>query len=89
MVETSEFPAMMARMLRAWVRRVAVADTYDLREMAEVLGRNAAPVWDAVLMNRETQDSPWSWSDVGDSLGITRQAAQQQASRHASARSRD
>jgi hypothetical protein len=85
MTETSEFPDMMARMLRAWTRRVAAADTYDLREMADVLGRNADPVWEAVRINRETQDPPWSWSDIGAALGIKRQAAQQNAQRHAKA----
>lgn len=83
MTETSEFPDMMGRMLRAWTRRVAEADTYDLREMADVIGHNAVALWDAVLRNRETQDPPWSWAEIGDALGIKRQAAQQKAQRHA------
>jgi hypothetical protein len=81
MTETSDFPGLMGRMLRAWVKRVAAADPYDLREMADVLGRNASPVWDAVVLNRDTEPSPWSWGDIGDALGITRQAAHQQAQR--------
>lgn len=84
MTETSDFPAFIGRMLRAWTRRVAAADTYDLREMADVLGRNASPVWEAVRLNRDTQPTPWSWAEIGDALGITRQAAQQAVSRHES-----
>lgn len=88
MTETSEWPGMMGRMLAAWTRRVAEADTYDLREMADVIGRNSDPVWDAVLANRETQDPSWSWAEIGDALKISKQAAQQAAQRRAAARER-
>lgn len=80
MTETSEFPEMMGRLLGAWARRVAEADTYDLREMVEVLGIGAAPVKRAVALNRE-QERAWSWGEIGDALGITRQAAQQRFGR--------
>jgi hypothetical protein len=76
MTETGDFPAMMCRMLAAWAQRVAAADTYDLREMVDVLGIGSPAVASTVRMNREAA-GPWSWGEIGDALGITRQAAQQ------------
>lgn len=75
-VETSEFPAFMRRLLRAWSRRVGEADTYDLAELVAFRDELDAAIEDAIYAGREGL-SPWSWTDIADAVGISRQAARQ------------
>jgi ABC-type Na+ transport system ATPase subunit NatA len=76
-VETPEFAAMMARMARAWSRRVAQADTYDLAEMIEFGRTFEDAIAAAIRGGREVQPEAFSWSAIGEAAGISRQAAQQ------------
>lgn len=68
---------MMGRVARAWGRRVAAGDTYDLAELVEFRRTLDGVITQAVVAARATQPEAWSWSGIGDALGISRQAAQQ------------
>jgi len=76
-VETPEFAAMMGRMARAWSRRVAAADTYDLAEMIEFGRTFDDAVAAAIRSARCVQPEAFSWTAIGEAAGISRQAAQQ------------
>ena len=74
-VENSQFDAFVRRILRAYARRVAAGDVEALATLAAlasevdavcrlaVAGLRRAPYW-------------YSWQEIADRLGITRQAAQ-------------
>jgi hypothetical protein len=75
--ETSEFPALFRRLMRAYVRRItAEGDLGDLGEFAELLEEAEGHLIDIVAVLRH---EPWSysWAEIGDTLGISRQAVQQ------------
>jgi hypothetical protein len=72
--ETTEFAAMLGRMITAYGRRVGDADPEDLAEMLELHRRFEAIVGDAVRSQRERHGR--SWADIGAAAGTTRQAAQ-------------
>lgn len=73
--DTTEYAAMMGRMLRAYARRVADADPEDLATMLEVYAQFGAAIQDAVTQQRALHGT--SWAEIGRGAGITRQAAQQ------------
>lgn len=73
--DTTEYAAMMARMLRAYSRRVGDADPEDLATMLEVYNQFGAAIQDAVTAQRARHGT--SWAEIGRGAGITRQAAQQ------------
>ncbi len=85
MTETQEFPAFMSRLLDSWARRVGEGDTYDLRELVDWRADVDAAIADAVAIGRD-DGAGWSWAEIGDALGISRQAAQQRWSDWASNR---
>ena len=74
-VENREFDAFARRILRAYARRVAAGDVEALAALAEL-----SSVVDAVtrLAVAGLRHSPYSysWSEIADRLGTTRQAAQ-------------
>ena len=72
--ETTEFAAMLGRMITAYGRRVGDADPEDLSEMLELHRRFEQIVGDAVRQQRERHGR--SWADIGAAAGTTRQAAQ-------------
>jgi len=67
---------MMTRMIRAWGRRVGEADTYDLAELV-AFQREVDEAIGAAIATARARATPWSWAEIGDALGISRQAAQQ------------
>lgn len=86
-VETSDYLAMMRRLLRAAARRVGDADEIELAELVELREHLEAAITEAVLIQR----GRWgrSWADIGRGLGITRQAAQQHYGGNASTTGRN
>jgi hypothetical protein len=79
--ETAEFGEMVRRMVKAYRRRVAgdqaagiVADIDQLANLAGLAADVDAAITEAVAGCRA---NGYSWADVGDVLGITRQAAYQ------------
>ncbi len=72
--ETTEFAAMLARMVKAYGRRVGAADVEDLAEMFAVHAAFGAAVQEAV--NAQREDLGRSWADIAQAAGTTRQAAQ-------------
>lgn len=73
-VETPDFAGMMRRMIRAHGRRVAAADPDDLRELLALRAELDAAISVAVAGQRSTG---YSWANIADAAGISRQAAQQ------------
>lgn len=72
--ETTEYSAMLGRMLASYGKRVADADIEDLAEMFALRDQLDAVIAGAVAGQRETHGR--SWADIGRAAGTTRQAAQ-------------
>jgi hypothetical protein len=72
-IETPEYADMLARMIRAYARRVGDADPVDLERMVEVRALFDEAIGEAVDGLRAAD---FSWREVGEALGTTRQAAQ-------------
>ncbi len=73
-VENDEFAAFAARIVRAYARRVASGDVEALTSMVRLSGALDAAIADAVAGLRTVG---YSWAEIGQRLGISRQAAQQ------------
>jgi hypothetical protein len=73
-VENDEFAAFAQRIIRAHARRVARGDVEALRDLVALSTVLDAAIGDAVTGLRAFG---YSWAEIGDRLGITRQAAQQ------------
>lgn len=73
--ETSEYAAMMERMVRAYARRVASGDIDDLAAMIALGRAFDEAIGEAVRGARETYGR--SWAEIAEAAGTTRQAAQQ------------
>lgn len=71
--ETTEYAAMVRRMLRAYGRRVADADPEDLAELLKLQDVLQDVISDAVHGMREQHGR--SWADIATATGTTRQAA--------------
>jgi hypothetical protein len=76
-IENAEYAEMMARMLCAWGRRVASGDTYDLAELLAFRAEVDQVVHGAITRARRRDPEGWSWTNIADSAGTSRQAAQQ------------
>jgi hypothetical protein len=74
-VENSQFDAFARRILRAYARRVANGDVEALRSLAQLSSEVDAVTRLAVAGLRK-QPYSYSWSEIADRLGVTRQAAQ-------------
>lgn len=72
-VETSDFIKFARRILRAAARRVADRDIDALTALATLQAEVDQALVDAVA---GLYGSPYSWTEIGDALGISRQAAQ-------------
>jgi hypothetical protein len=72
-VETDQFDAFVRRILRAYARRVADGDVEALRSLAALSSEVDAVTRLAVAGLKRF---PYSWSEIADRLGVTRQAAQ-------------
>jgi hypothetical protein len=73
-VENDEYAAFIRRIIRAYARRVATGDVEALRDMVGLSSLLDDAITQAVLGLRA---HGYSWAEIGDRLGITRQAAQQ------------
>lgn len=73
-VENDAYAAMLRRMIGAYASRVGEADPYDLADALDVAHALEQAIGDAV---RRLHKRGYSWQDIGDGAGITRQAAQQ------------
>jgi len=73
-VENDEYAAFARRIIRAYARRVATGDVEALRDMVGLSGQLDDAISEAVIGLR---GHGYSWAEIGDRLGITRQAAQQ------------
>jgi hypothetical protein len=72
-VETDEFDAFVRRILAAYGRRVADGDVEALRALAALSSEVDAVTRLAVAGLKRF---PYSWSEIADRLGVSRQAAQ-------------
>ena len=75
MIETTEYVAMMARMIRGLGRRVADGDPSDLADAVKLQKQLDDVLRDAVTQMREQHG--YSWQQLADELGTSRQAVQQ------------
>jgi hypothetical protein len=73
-VENDEYAAFVQRIIRAYARRVASGDVEALRDMVGMSGLLDDAISDAVTGLRA---HGYSWTEIADRLGITRQAAHQ------------
>lgn len=73
-IETPEYAAMLRRMIRRYGERVGDDDPIDLTEMLAVRDAFDAAIAEAVAGQRERG---YSWREIGEALGITREAAWQ------------
>jgi hypothetical protein len=71
--DTTDYAAMMRRMIRAYGRRVAAGDPEDLAGLAGLCELVEETLAAAVAEQR----AMFSWGDIGRALGVSRQAAQQ------------
>jgi hypothetical protein len=73
-VENDEYAAFVRRAVAAYARRVAAGDVEALRDL---VGLSAD--LDTALVNavKGLRAFGYSWAEIGDRLGISRQAAQQ------------
>ena len=78
-VEVSDFGQMLARMIRAYGKRVGDADVEDLADMFAMRNQLDDVIRDAVTQMRSKHD--FSWARIGEAAGTTRQAAQQRYGR--------
>jgi hypothetical protein len=74
-VENDQFDAFARRVLRAYARRVAAGDVEALRSLAALSSEVDAVTRLAVVGLRRSPYS-YSWSEIADRLGTSRQAAQ-------------
>ncbi|OJF11909.1 hypothetical protein [Couchioplanes caeruleus] len=74
-VENAEFDAFVRRILRAYARRVAAGDVEALRSLAQLSSEVDAVTRLAVAGLRMAPYS-YSWSEIADRLGVSKQAAQ-------------
>ena len=73
-VENDEYAAFVRRIIRAYAKRVATGDVEALRDMTALSALLDQAISDAVQGLRA---HGYSWQEIADRLGITRQAAQQ------------
>lgn len=73
-VETAQFDAFVRRVLRAYARRVAAGDVEALRSLAQLSSEVDAMTRLAVAGLRRPPYS-YSWSEIADRLGVTKQTA--------------
>jgi hypothetical protein len=82
-VETPEFAAMVKRMVRAHGRRVAAGDPVDLAPLVELRGVLEEAIGHAVA---GLVEEGFSWREVGEGLGVSREAAWKRYQSHVAAR---
>ena len=73
-IDNDEYAAFVRRILRAYARRVATGDIDALTDMVGLSALLDQAIGDAVTGLRA---HGYSWTDIADRLGISRQAAHQ------------
>jgi hypothetical protein len=73
-VENDEYAAFVRRAVAAYARRVASGDVEALRDLVGLSADLDTALVDAV---KGLRAFGYSWAEIGDRLGISRQAAQQ------------
>jgi hypothetical protein len=73
-VENDEYAAFVRRAVAAYARRVAAGDVEALRDLVGLSADLDTALVDAV---KGLRAFGYSWAEIGDRLGISRQAAQQ------------
>ena len=73
-VENDEYAACTRRIIRAYARRVATGDVEALTDMVALSALLDEAIGEAVTGLRA---HGYSWAEIGDRLGSSRQAAQQ------------
>jgi hypothetical protein len=73
-VENDEYAKFTRRILRAYARRIATGDIEALTHITNLGTDVENTIRDAVIGLR---GFGYSWADIGNRLGVTRQAAQQ------------
>ena len=73
-VENDEYAAFARRIIRAYAKRVATGDVEALANMVALSSVLDDAIGDAVIGLRAYG---YSWAEIADRLGISRQAAQQ------------
>lgn len=71
--ETTEYLAMVSRLIRRAGQRVADADEFELYELVAL----RAVLEDAIREGVRGQQKRRSWAHIGAALGISRQSAQE------------
>ncbi|SDL04813.1 hypothetical protein SAMN05216298_2459 [Glycomyces sambucus] len=74
MVENKDFNAFARRIIRAYGRRVAEGDVDALPELIQLSASVDEAITNAV---KGLRSFGYSWSEIADRIGMTRQAAQQ------------
>jgi DNA-binding Lrp family transcriptional regulator len=74
-VENDQFDAFARRILRAYARRVAAGDVEALRSLA-ALSAEVDAVTRLAVLGLKQRPYAYSWSEIADRLGVSRQAAQ-------------
>lgn len=77
--ENTEYAAMLGRMIRGLGRRVGDGDPSDLADAVRLQQQLDTVIREAVAKMRE--EHGFSWQQLADELGCTRQAAQQRYGR--------
>ena len=73
-VENDEYAVFVRRIIRAYARRIAAGDVEALRDMVDVSSLLDEAITEAVTGLRS---HGYSWTDIANRLGISRQAAHQ------------
>ncbi|WP_035698981.1 hypothetical protein, partial [Glycomyces tenuis] len=76
MVENREFNAFARRIIRAYGKRVASGDVDALPELIELAASLDEAITEAVKGLR-SEPFNYSWTEIADRIGMSRQAAQQ------------
>jgi hypothetical protein len=74
MTEADKFGAFARRIMRAYGRRVADRDIEGLKGLADLQAELNVQIRDTA---KALQAQGYSWAEIGRTLGITKQAAQQ------------
>lgn len=77
--DTTEFAAMLSRMVTSYGKRLADSDPSDLVDAVSLQLQLERVIGQAIAQLRATHG--FSWADVARELGVTRQAAQQRYAR--------
>lgn len=74
--EDAEYAAFASRIIRGLAKRASSGDVEVVRLLGELRGELDAALH-ASVVNAMSAPTPPSWSQVGQALGVTRQAAMQ------------